>query len=163
MNIATSGWLRRHALAYRFAAGMLLASALLTSACANDKEPRMLTPGVTGYNHTKDEITFSVNNQAGGYLMPHTGGGKSSCCVSIPRTWSPGTKVKVLWQKGMESTERVVDVDVPAYDTNKVGALNVHFLRTGEIRVFATMLDLRHPDYPLKGPEAQLRPDVPAR
>jgi hypothetical protein len=123
----------------------------------------MLTPGVTGYNHTSEEITFSVNNQAGGYLMPHSGGGKSSCCVTLPLKWTAGTKVKVLWQKGLEKTERVVDVDVPAYAPDKVGALNVHFLRTGEIKVFATMLDLRHVDYPLTGPEAMLKPDMPLR
>jgi hypothetical protein len=39
--------------------------------------------------------------------------------------------------------------------------LNVHFLRDGEVKVFANRLSLWHPDYPLKGKEAELQPGVP--
>jgi hypothetical protein len=119
-----------------------------------------LSTGVTGYNHTDQEITWTVNNQAGGYTFPHTGGGKTSCCVSLPAKWRPGTKVVVSWVVGTGTKMTDTEVQVPRYQTDQVGGLNVHFLRDGSIRVFATMLDLRHPDYPLKGEAAQLKAGV---
>ena len=50
---------------------------------------------------------------------------------------------------------------MPPYD--KVSRLAVHFLRNGEVKVFATMYGLSHPDYPLQGEEATMKPGVPLR
>ncbi len=129
--------------------------------CSSTVSDSRLTPGVTGYNHTQRSITFSVSNQAGGYLSPHTGGGSTSCCVSLPAKWRPGTKVFVSWVVGKGKAMTDTEVEVPEYRAEEVSKLNVHFLRDGSIRVFATMLDLRHPKYPLQGPEATLKAGVP--
>lgn len=142
---------------------LALSLAAATTACANGKGPAMLSTGVTGYNHTERSITFTVNNQAGDYLSPHTGGGSKSCCIGLPERWVPGTKVTVSWVMGKGTVMTDTEVEVPAYERDKVSSLNVHFLRGGTIKVFATMMDLRHRDYPLQGEEAQLKAGVPLK
>ena len=52
-------------------------------------------------------------------------------------------------------TYKKVMVAIPEYD--RIGDLAVHFLRSGQVKVFVTNLTLGHPDYPLTGPEAPLR------
>lgn len=52
------------------------------------------------------------------------------------------------------------EVSVPKYDPKTLSDFNVHFLRSGEIKVFALRFGLRRRDYPLTGPEAELKPGV---
>jgi len=117
--------------------------------------------GITGYNHTDNTIgSFSVDGVWGGNVRPHTGGGSSACCLQLPLPWHDGLTVKVEWEdeKGQQH-ERVVTV--PRYDAKSLGIFNVHFLRGGEIKVFAINAGLGNPDYPLKGEEANLKPGIP--
>lgn len=123
----------------------------LIFACSEE----LIPTNVVGYNHTDKDIgNFAVDGQGGGFLQAHRGGGKFSCCLSIPKPWRPNYKVTVNWtdDHGASYKERIVDV--PRYE--KLGDVAVHFLRNGEVKVFVTMLTPRHPDYPLKGPEAVL-------
>jgi hypothetical protein len=96
----------------------------------------------------------------GGNITPGAGGGSFVCCVALPSPWTEGVFVKVTWEDA-EGKKHSKDVAVPKYDTGTLSALNVHFLRSGEIKVFANRLSLWHPDYPLKGQEAELRLGVP--
>ena len=72
----------------------------------------MASPGIVGYNHTKDRSIyyFTVDGNMGSNLGPESGGGKFSCCASIPRKWRPGIKVKVDWEyqdyRGSPSSKR---------------------------------------------------------
>ncbi len=110
-----------------------------------------------GYNHTDHGIVYSVAGGSGGYAPPHaTSGG--TCCVAIPRQWSPDMTVTVQWQLGIDDDLQTRVVPVPQFDGNNIAAFAVHFLRTGEIKVFATRFDLWHSDYPLQGEEALLYP-----
>ena len=52
-------------------------------------------------------------------------------------------------------------VPVPQYEAGKSSGLKVHFLRNGQIKVFAGPTFLGHPDYPLKGVDSELQPGVP--
>lgn len=116
--------------------------------------------GITGYNHTDKTIaSFAINGVWGGNVFPHTGGGSSACCLQLPMPWHDGLTVKVDWEddKGQQH-ERVVPV--PRYDAKSLGIFNVHFLRSGEIKVFDLNGILGSPDYPLQGDEANLSPGI---
>jgi hypothetical protein len=116
---------------------------------------------LTGYNHTDKTIgAFYVNGQWGGNITPGSGGGKFVCCVELPDPWQPEMTVRVKWEDH-DGLMHERDVALPAYDPRKAGGLNVHFLRSGQIKAFAGMTYLGHPSYPLKGEEAQLKPGVP--
>jgi hypothetical protein len=125
------------------------------------KQGKTVGAELTGYNHTDKTIgAFYVNGEWGGNITPGSGGGSFVCCVSLPDPWQPGMTVTVSWEDHeLKTQERVVPV--PEYVAKQAGILNVHFLRSGEIRVFALNSILLHKDYPLKGPEAQLKPGVP--
>lgn len=116
---------------------------------------------LTGYNHTDKTIgAFYVNGEWGGNITPGTGGGSFICCVELPAPWYPGLKVNVSWEDH-EGNMHSREVDVPKYDPKTLSTFNVHFLRSGEIKVFAVRMTLRHRDYPLTGPESELKPGVP--
>ena len=116
---------------------------------------------LTGYNHTDKFIgAFYVNGAWGGNISQGTGGGSFVCCVSLPNPWHEGLSVTVEWEDE-ESVMHKRVVPVPQYEARKSSGLKVHFLRSGEIKVFAGEVFLRHRDYPLKGVEAELKPGVP--
>lgn len=122
-----------------------------------------LATSVVGYNHTDRDVGHftvdsGINSSGGGFLMAHHGGGKFACCISIPKPWSPGTKVTVGWTDDHDENYQERIVEVPRYDADKTGQMSVHFLRNGEIKVFVTLGGLGGPDYPLKGSEAGLYP-----
>lgn len=118
---------------------------------------------LTGYNHTTNTIaSFYVDGQWGGNLSPGTGGGSFVCCVRLPVLWHEGIKVKVVWEDHELKTQSR-QVMVPKYDSKTLTDFGVHFLRNGEIKVFATYGGLRRRDYPLQGEEAELKPGVPIR
>lgn len=112
---------------------------------------------VVGYNHTSRGIGhFTVNGRGGSFLAANEGGGKFACCVSIPEDWEPGLTAVVGWTDDHDRNYQERVVPVPRYE--RLGDFAVHFLANGEIKVFVTMNALWHPDYPLKGSDAQLKP-----
>lgn len=114
---------------------------------------------LVGYNHTDKDIGhFTVDGSEGGFLHANRGGGGVVCCISIPKPWRPGMTVAVGWTDDYDAHYQERRVPVPRYD--KYGDMAVHFLRNGQIKVFVTMYALWHPDYPLKGKDAELAPGV---
>lgn len=133
--------------------------ALCVSAC-HPKEDTFSSQ-ITGYNHTDHTIaSFDVNGVWGGNAVRHAGGGSSTCCIELPLPWREILTVKINWEDDAgQQHERVVPV--PRYDQKSLGIFNVHFLRSGEIKVFDLNGILGSPDYPLQGDEANLKPGVP--
>lgn len=131
------------------------------SSQAASKAGKTVSANLTGYNHTDKTIgAFYVDGVWGGNVTPHAGGGKFVCCAELPAPWRAGTAVKVSWEDHEGKTHEK-NVAVPQYDDTTLSRLSVHFLRSGEVKVFANRLSLWHPDYPLKGEEAQLRHGEP--
>ncbi len=135
---------------------LLLAGLAILPGCQkadpmNKKEGGLI---VNGYNHTDDSLVFSVDGQAGALVFPHSSGG-GACCLAIYKQWRPGMTVNISWSHGKDNIQHERAVPVPEYG-DSIGLFNVHFLRGGEIKVFATLYDLGHEKYPLKGPEAGL-------
>ena len=116
--------------------------------------------GIRAYNHTDNVVgQFQINGGSGGsFVVPHGSGGLT-CCAVIPAKWRRGLQVTVRWSDGHFNNEQERTVSIPEYD-NRGTDLVVHFLRSGEIKVFVTGYLLGHPDYPLKGEEAELTPGV---
>lgn len=128
------------------------------AACSNGKT---VSANLTGYNHTDKTIgAFYVDGVWGGNVTPPAGGGKFVCCTVLPSPWTETVFVKLTWEDHDGKTH-TKQVSVPRYDPRTLSRLNVHFLRDGEVKVFANRLSLWHPDYPLKGKEAELQPGVP--
>jgi hypothetical protein len=153
------------------AASLILLGSTMTTGCsrtqASDSEASMKATAklanvpteLVGYNHTSDEVEFSVDGLSGGILQPGTGGGKFICCLPIPAPWHAGMTVKVEWRNSTQSFMR--EVSVPQYDPGSVAYFNIHFLRSGEVKVFPLRYGLYHSGYPLTGKEAELIPGKP--
>jgi hypothetical protein len=133
--------------------------AIILNACHSKEDS--FSSQITGYNHTDSTIaSFSVNGVWGGNATPHTGGGSSTCCLQLPEPWHSGLSVKVSWEDA-QGAQHDREVPVPEYKESSLGIFNVHFLRSGEIKVFDLNGILGSPDYPLQGEEANLKPGVP--
>jgi len=130
------------------------------SASAPVKQGKTVSAELLGYNHTDKTIAaFYVNGHGGGTIWPGSGSG-FSCCFDLPRPWHEGYTVTVTWEDHEFKTQKR-EILIPKYDATNIGSFNVHFLRSGEIKAFAGMTILGHPDYPLKGKEAELKPGIP--
>ena len=144
-----------------FTATCLLCLLPLLASC----DEKTYAVGIRGYNHTDKVIgQFQINGGSGGsFVAPHSGGGKVTCCVSIPAKWRPGLQVSIRWSDGKFENEQERVVPVPKYTDDTVGDFSVHFLRNGEIKVFSSKYALWSPHYPLKGEEAGLEAGKPPR
>ncbi len=153
--------------------GFVLLVSLLTLGACSSAPSKMLGASVTGYNHTSAAINrFSVNGAGGPNLGPYLGGGAEVCCGMLPRVWTPGLKAVVEWEKDPNSGASVnwprigsdayreayrahaakytwhkAIVDIPQY-TEKVCALQVHFLPCDQVRVSTTCYTPSNPKYP---------------
>lgn len=132
-----------------------LALLLATLSLVGCFEEEKATLKIIGYNHTDMYIhRFAVNGYSASNLFEHAGGGKWACCVTIPRKYRPGLKATIEWETDDDKTYQRL-VEIPPYGSD-ISSFNVHFLRDGNVKVFVTITGLGHPDYPLKGKEAEL-------
>lgn len=144
----------------------------LTSACepVEPAEPASsYSAGITGYNFTSEGVQeFYINGQGGSNLPPFGGGGKTSCCVNVPKQWRPGLVAKIDWTMGRWTTpyesrkhlspaaqvaccsaERKLSktVSIERYGVEG-GELQVFFLPNDEIEVWVSNYDLGHEKHP---------------
>jgi hypothetical protein len=118
---------------------------------------------LVGYNHTDKTIAaFYVDGVWGGNITPGSGGGSFVCCADLPDPWHEGYSVTITWEDHEGKMQKRV-VPVPRYDPKTLSDFNVHFLRSGQIKVFAVRMTLGHRDYPLTGSESELKPGVPIK
>lgn len=141
--------------------GVGVAGAVLWGCHAHGTSDATVSAELTGYNHTDKTIAaFYVNGEWGGNITPGSGGGSFVCCVHLPNPWHSGYSVTVTWEDH-EGKMQMREVPVPEYDPHTLSDFNIHFLRSGQIKVFAVRMGLRNRDYPLTGPESELKPGVP--
>ena len=113
---------------------------------------------LNGVNHTSAAINyFSVNGYGGPNISPHGYGG-GMCCAMLPRQWQPGLKLKVEWETDpnpyakspplgtdefrafmvkhkVNYQQHSIIVDLPAYETETLCSLKVHFLPCDQVKV----------------------------
>jgi hypothetical protein len=147
-----------------------LALGLVLAGC-EPPAPRVakdMAVGITGYNFTNEGVQeYYVNDRRGSNLPPYGGGGKTSCCVTLPGQWTPGLTVKVDWTMGHWTTpyetrkhltiaeqikccsiERTLSKTVPVERYDEDGRLQVFFLPNDEIKVWVSNLGLGHERHP---------------
>lgn len=116
----------------------------------------MAPASVTGYNHSKIHPIsyFTVNGAMGSNINQESGGGKESCCVSIPEVWHPGLKATIAWHYDTEQTDpnppppsQEIEIAVPQY--KKPGKFQVHFYDHHKIKVIISGCSIEHPFYPM--------------
>lgn len=144
----------------------LLGMCLSLTACFEEEKVSLSYLGV---NHTdKEVVELSVNGEGGILNVPaHGGGGGTVCCVTLPRKWHPGLKVKIDWRteghwlldaKGQvvknDGVEVLVQeplqsqtVEVPEYGEHDLSHFDIHFLPGGKVQVKASFIYPEHPDY----------------
>ncbi|MGV5311691.1 DUF3304 domain-containing protein [Pseudomonas aeruginosa] len=114
---------------------------LLLAGCDAGQARQDTVPApLTGIDHLADHLSvqnFWVDGTSG---FQAGRGARVVCCVSLPRQWHPGLTVVVGWNVtnwrdcGWETRERRVPVE--RYE--KVGAMYVHFLSDGKVRVVSS-------------------------
>ncbi|HCC3327744.1 TPA: DUF3304 domain-containing protein [Salmonella enterica] len=123
---------------------------------------------LSGINHTQQGINYFTVN---GYRAGLTG---NSCCIMLPRKWTPGLKAHVEWETAPPVTSKIPEfsqwdaylewekkykasyrkhsaiVDIPKY-TETCG-MTVHFLPCNQVKVTTSCVGYGTPDYPIKEP-----------
>ncbi|WP_431478973.1 DUF3304 domain-containing protein [Massilia eburnea] len=130
---------------------LLLLFVPLMSAC----EEQNFSGALVAYNHTIDKpvYKFTVNGAMGPNVDPESGGGKRSCCVSLPKKWHPGLHVKVVWvydrltDDSPQLPPQSADVEIPMYD--HAGNIHVHFYDKDIVRIVISNCGAEHPFYPM--------------
>lgn len=132
----------------------------LSAGCAEKTDVGVNLHGV---NYGGDAFSFFITHPAnpessgagGGIIDPFAAGG-TTCCVTLPKKWRPGIKVKIhtthwLPQKSDGSLPEVTKVhlvDVPAYADGKPGAIWVLRASDGSVSVISSDLQPDHPAWP---------------
>ncbi|WPH18835.1 DUF3304 domain-containing protein [Variovorax paradoxus] len=150
LEIGTSNF----CLARKLKLGLLAAGACaLLVSCGDERVPA----SVKGYNHMTDRsiLSFTVDGAGGPNIAPESGGGKSSCCASIPVRWRPGMKVKVEWSYGSGAPgtpppppPQEAVVEIPEY-SSRAGSIQAHFYPDHKVKVVVATYGIEHPRYPM--------------
>ncbi len=74
-----------------------------------------------------------VNEQWGGAVHSHSGGGGSVCCTLIPKVWRKDLSVKIRWQTDDEKWHATM-APIPRYD--KPAALQILFLPNDKVQIY---------------------------
>lgn len=138
---------------------LVVLTALSLSACAGLKEEKSSVESGTAaaqvgvVNHTGNYIYSSSVDGTGGGNMPAWGaGGGSICCVSIPRVWYPGMKVRVRWDMPIGHIHNVKEKIVEVEKYERPGSIYLHFFPNDEVRVIVTNIGGSSSKHPIPPP-----------
>lgn len=163
----------------------LVSAALFFLSGCSLGESKHLAGNLYAVNHTSADINrFSVNGYGSTGAGPYGYGG-GSCCVLLPRKWTPGIKFLVEWETnpfpgssgpfpGFKNREKFLAwknvvvagfrqhstvIDLPEYE-DRLCALEVHFLPCNEIKVSTSCWSYPSPNSPIKEPQEMPEPAV---
>lgn len=128
----------------------LLLSVSLSACLAKSDSEETVGVSMTGLDHLAEHLSVQDFWVDGHHAHQAGKGGRQVCCASLPAKWRPGLTVKVRWgvtnwrDRVYSMHEKVVQVD--RYET--AGALRVHFLVDGSVRVLAVDDYPEKPGYP---------------
>lgn len=129
---------------------LFLVSCVL-SACNKTVVPA----SILAFNHTQDRHLhiLMINGALGPNADPQASGGKSACCVSLPRVWHPGLTAKVQWTYDrLLETDPLLppqsqDIEIPRYD--HPGNVHIHLYDNHKIKIAISNCEPGHPFYPM--------------
>ncbi|KMN35342.1 hypothetical protein VI26_11825 [Chromobacterium sp. LK1] len=142
---------------------LLLFATLLALTGCWEREP-MNVP-VASYNYTDHSVISIWVNKGWVGSVSYKQGGGSTCCVSLPYRYAPGTRITLDWDRydctvsNNECATKYKDkdwpikrihkvVEVPPYQAKDVAELQLAFLPNDEVRVYAESRGFRHVDHP---------------
>lgn len=141
-----------------------LAALLIIAMLGACERRKTIHTDVGTFNFTDHVITSAwINNAWVGNVRTKEGGG-SVCCVALPRVYQPGYTITVDWERydcissisecfyKYKSGEWPIKtlqktLTIPPYTDKSAGELQLVFLPGDEIRVYASMLGLGHPQH----------------
>lgn len=111
-------------------------------------------------NYSSDGLgAVYINEVWAAGMLPKSSGNPGTCCVSLPRIWKPGTKVRVAYRTTSmflrdEKSFVERDVLVPYYPPFFDGALYFLYFPDDQVRVVATASMVGYPNfgYPIDAP-----------
>ena len=116
--------------------------------------------GNVGYIHSY-AVQETVHGQfSRGMISGLSCGGTVIAGYPVPRTWTPGMKVKVRWNRPIKGEDNWIEktTTIPRYDA--IGMLYVHFFPNDEVRVVVSQVGTLNPDHPIP-PDATVPPPEP--
>ena len=147
----------------------LLALALLVmlTACGPDPHEKVAV-SITGINYTYESVEeFYVNGAWAGNLPAYGGGGKTVCCVMLPRTWTAGLQAEVTRTIGHFTrpyaefkdrpvsewraccwTERTLTQTVPVQKYDRPAKVQVFFLPDDKVEIWVFDATPPNPNHP---------------
>ncbi|AXE30583.1 hypothetical protein DK842_12120 [Chromobacterium phragmitis] len=120
---------------------------------------------VAGYNFTDHSVISIWIDKKWVGSVSHAQGGASTCCVSLPYNYKPGTKLTLDWDrydcsvsnneciekyKGKDWPIKRIhrEVEIPPYNMNSVAELQLAFLPGDEVRAYADNRSFSHSEHP---------------
>jgi hypothetical protein len=143
---------------------MLFATAILLSACQPSAPSVANHDAVAAYvdviNYSHDRsYQFTLRdlsqNEApevsGGIVWPLAAGGSANCCISLPKQWHSGLKVRLDWAEADETIKKETgsfsrDLEIPRYE--QVGNLYITFLPKGEVALVVSPVEPGNAQWP---------------
>jgi hypothetical protein len=133
---------------------------LLLSAC----EKPTVEVNLHGVNYSGETFSYTVadpvtaDKTAGGELIDPFGAGGTTCCVTLPRRWQPGTRLQIHtthWLKkrpdgSLPEIKQVYLVEVPSYVDGKPGEIWVLREVDGKVSVVSSDYQPDHVKWPGK-------------
>ena len=116
--------------------------------------------GNVGYIHSY-AVQETVHGQfSRGMISGLSCGGTVIAGYPVPRTWTPGMKVKVRWNRPIKGEDNWIEktTTIPRYDA--IGMLYVHFFPNDEVRVVVSQVGTLNPGHPIP-PDATVPPPEP--
>lgn len=103
-----------------------------------------------GVKYTLYDLSTNPPTAIGGAIVYMLGtGGEKGCCLSLPKTWRPGIKVRLVWDESDRQQtypeKYTRDLEVPRYE--EPADLYVVFYPKNEVEVVVSMGEPGHPDW----------------
>lgn len=129
----------------------------LTAAAASeaDAETRSVTSDSVNYTldlameYTLYDLSKTPPQAVGGGIVDSlVAGGQKGCCLSLPKTWRPGMKVRLDWSESDRERiyeQRTKELEIPRYD--QPADLYVVFYPNHEVEVVVSPAEPGHPDW----------------
>lgn len=139
------------------AAAILLVWALLATKFTRAEARKVIAVGITGVHHMGKNFNvpeFYVDGAWASNVGREGGGGRSVCCIMIPREWRDGMVVEIRWAVTDWRKENVQETDkgnysslitdgtykatVPVEKFSAPGQFYVHFFEGGKVRAISS-------------------------
>jgi hypothetical protein len=103
-----------------------------------------------GVKYTLYDLSTTPPTAIGGSIVDMLGtGGEKGCCLSLPKTWRPGIKLRLVWDEADRQQtypeKYTRDFEVPKYD--EPADLYVVFYPKNEVEIVVSKGEPGHPDW----------------